>query len=76
MDDYLENLVSLERLSNVRRPQSQPIDQLLEESLAKVIDCINRMACNVIWISSQPYQCPFRIFIYFVHILYLPSKLN
>jgi hypothetical protein len=36
MDDYLENLVSLERLSNARRPESQPIDQLLEESLAKV----------------------------------------
>ena len=36
MDDYLENLVSLERLSNTRHPQSQPIDQLLEESLAKV----------------------------------------
>jgi hypothetical protein len=36
MDDYLENLVSLERLSNTRRPQSQPTDQLLEDSLAKV----------------------------------------
>lgn len=36
MNDYLENLVSLERLSNVRRPKSQPLDQLLEESLAKV----------------------------------------
>lgn len=36
MDDYLENLVSLERLSNARRPQAQPVDQLLEDSLAKV----------------------------------------
>ena len=36
MDDYLESRASLERLSNIRRPQSQPNDQLLEESLAKV----------------------------------------
>lgn len=36
MDDYLETLISLERLSNARRPESQPVDQLLEESLAKV----------------------------------------
>lgn len=36
MDDYLENLVSLERLSNARRPKTQPLDQLLKDSLAKV----------------------------------------
>jgi hypothetical protein len=39
MDKYFEHFeypVSLERLSNARRPKSQPIDQLLEESLAKV----------------------------------------
>jgi hypothetical protein len=36
MNDYLENLVSLERLSNARRPKSQPLNQLLEESLIKV----------------------------------------
>jgi hypothetical protein len=36
MDDYLESLASLERLSNIRRPQSQPNDQLLDKSLAKV----------------------------------------
>ena len=36
MDDYLESRASSERLSNIRRPQSQPNDQLLEESLAKV----------------------------------------
>jgi hypothetical protein len=32
VDDYF----SLERPSNTRRPKSQSIDQLLEESLAKV----------------------------------------
>jgi hypothetical protein len=36
MDDYLESLVSLERLSNARRPESQTIEKLIEESLAKV----------------------------------------
>ena len=36
MDDYLVNLVSLERLSNTRHPQPQRFNQLLEESLAKV----------------------------------------
>jgi hypothetical protein len=36
MDDYLEKLISSERLSNARRPESQPINQLLQESLAKV----------------------------------------
>jgi hypothetical protein len=35
MDNNLESLVSFERLSNIRRPKSQPIDQLLEDSLAK-----------------------------------------
>jgi hypothetical protein len=36
MDDYLENLISLEQLSNARRPQPKPLNQLLEESLARV----------------------------------------
>jgi hypothetical protein len=36
MYDYLESLVSLERLSNARRPESNPIEKLIEESLAKV----------------------------------------
>jgi hypothetical protein len=36
MDDYLEKLVSLEQLPNTRRPESQSIDQLIAESLAKV----------------------------------------
>ena len=36
MDDYLKSLISLERLSNARLPQSKPLNQLLEESLAKV----------------------------------------
>ena len=36
MYDYLESLVSLERLSNARRPESKPIEKLIEESLAKV----------------------------------------
>jgi hypothetical protein len=36
MDGYLEKLISSERLSNARRPESQLINQLLQESLAKV----------------------------------------
>jgi hypothetical protein len=36
MDDYLKNIVSLEQVSNTRHPQSQPIDYLQEEVLAKV----------------------------------------
>jgi hypothetical protein len=40
MDDYIEHLVSLERFSNARRPQSQSINQLLEESPAKVQKCL------------------------------------
>lgn len=36
MDAYLESLVSSERLSNARRPESQTNDRLIEESLAKV----------------------------------------
>lgn len=35
MDDYLEKLVSLERLSNSQLPQAQPVDQLLENGLTK-----------------------------------------
>jgi hypothetical protein len=42
MDDYLENLVSLERLSNARRPESQPINQLLEGSLVKSLEILDR----------------------------------
>jgi hypothetical protein len=36
MDAYLESLVSSERLSNARRPESQTNERLIEESLAKV----------------------------------------
>jgi hypothetical protein len=36
MYDYLNSLVSLERLSNARRPESKPIEKLIEESLAKI----------------------------------------
>jgi hypothetical protein len=36
MDAYLESLVSLERLSNARLPESQTNEKLIEESLAKV----------------------------------------
>ena len=36
MYNYLDSFVSLERLSNARRPESQPIEKLIEESLAKV----------------------------------------
>jgi hypothetical protein len=36
MDAYLESLVSLERLSNARRPESQTNEEVIEESLAKV----------------------------------------
>ncbi len=36
MDAYLESLVSLEQLSNARRPESQTNERLIEESLAKV----------------------------------------
>jgi hypothetical protein len=36
MDVYLESLVSLERLSNARLPESQTNEKLIEESLAKV----------------------------------------
>ena len=36
MDAYLEGLVSLERLSNARRSESQTNERLIEESLAKV----------------------------------------
>lgn len=36
MYDYLDSLVSLERLSIARRPESKPIEELIGESLAKV----------------------------------------
>lgn len=36
MDAYLESLVSLERLSNIRLPESQANEKLIEGSLAKV----------------------------------------
>ena len=36
MDDYPEKLISLEWHSNVQHPEFQPVDQLLEKSLAKV----------------------------------------
>jgi hypothetical protein len=36
MYDYLDSLVSLEQLYNARRPESKPVEKLIEESLAKV----------------------------------------
>ena len=53
MDDYLESLVSIERLSNARRPQSKPLNQLLEECLIKIQKYLAASVKEIILVEDE-----------------------